>query len=128
MKINVKRSNLREKYMNPVPHTTLLELLTQPVTGDIGVITKKKIEAFDSSVIRKDAHKTATEQNNHGIEDLKDATPEEIKEGEQVYHEALAYIKDAIAPAMVKVSPHDIQVNDTFCKTLFTYAYPDFLE
>jgi len=29
---------------------------------------------------------------------------------------------------MIKVSPNDIQVNDTFCKTLFTYAYPDFLE
>jgi len=29
---------------------------------------------------------------------------------------------------MVKVTPQDIQINDTICKTLFTYAYPDFLE
>lgn len=29
---------------------------------------------------------------------------------------------------MMKVNPREIQVNDTFCKTLFTYAYPDFLE
>jgi hypothetical protein len=49
-------------------------------------------------------------------------------EGERIYHEALAYIKDAIAPAMMKVTPQDLQINDTFCKTLFTYAYPDFLD
>ena len=29
---------------------------------------------------------------------------------------------------MMKITPQDIQVNDTFCKTLFTYAYPDFLD
>ncbi len=74
-----------------------------------------------------------TEKNNtksyvQWMEDIKDVSPEDIREGERVYHEALAYIKDAIAPAMVKVTPQDIQINDTFCKTLFTYAYPDFLE
>lgn len=60
--------------------------------------------------------------------DINTATKEDIREGEKTYHEALVYIKDAIAPAMMKIGPRDIQVNDTFCKTLFTYAYPDFLE
>ena len=75
-------------------------------------------------------HKNSTKdsQGTTTKEEIKEGTPEEIREGEDIYHEALIYIKDAIAPAMVKVSPNDIQVNDTFCKTLFTYAYPDFLE
>jgi conjugal transfer ATP-binding protein TraC len=60
--------------------------------------------------------------------DINTVSKEDLREGERIYHEALVYIKDAIAPAMMKVGPRDIQVNDTFCKTLFTYAYPDFLE
>ncbi len=53
---------------------------------------------------------------------------EDMRKGEKMYHEALVYIKDAIAPAMMRVTPQDIQINDTICKTLFTYAYPDFLD
>lgn len=70
----------------------------------------------------------ALQDKNFEPESTTAPSNEEIREGENIYHEALAYIKDAIAPAMMRVSPHDIQVNDTFCKTLFTYAYPDFLE
>ncbi len=108
----------------PTTHTTLLEMLSRPVTGDAS-------EVIDShGKIAQTAIPGNTMKSLGGSIDIDigNATPEEIKTGERIYHEALAYIKDAIAPAMVKVSPHDIQVNDTFCKTLFTYAYPDFLE
>ena len=109
----------------PTTHTTLLEILSRPVTGDASQI--QDVEELIAHPVSIDT-KNRAHISEKGTPDSAEATPEEIKTGERIYHEALAYIKDAIAPAMVKVSPHDIQVNDTFCKTLFTYAYPDFLE
>lgn len=106
-------------------HTTLLEILSQPVTGDASGIQATGDKVVHDKLL--DTKKQALGSPQTMIDDST-ATPEDIKAGERIYHEALAYIKDAIAPAMVKVSPHDIQINDTFCKTLFTYAYPDFLE
>ncbi len=111
--------------MPTTPHTTLLEILSRPVTGDASGI-KVTLEHTISPLITH-ARKDAIALGGASTDDIK-ATPEDIKAGDRIYHEALAYIKDAIAPAMVKVSPHDILINDTFCKTLFTYAYPDFLE
>lgn len=105
-------------------HTTLLEILSQPVTGDASGITNTTSKVIPKELL--DTKKRAL--GGAAIASDDKASPEDIKAGERIYHEALAYIKDAIAPAMVKVSPHDIQINDTFCKTLFTYAYPDFLE
>ncbi len=52
----------------------------------------------------------------------------ELRQGEKDYYEALAYIKDAIAPAMMKVDAKQIQIGDTVIRSVFTYAYPDFLE
>lgn len=52
----------------------------------------------------------------------------ELRQGEKEYYEALAYIKDAIAPAMMKVDAKQIQIGDTVIRSVFTYAYPDFLE
>ncbi len=53
---------------------------------------------------------------------------EEIKLWEKEYKEALAFIKDAIAPAMMRLDATKIQINNTFVRTFFVYAYPDFLE
>jgi hypothetical protein len=47
---------------------------------------------------------------------------------EREYKEALAYIKDMIAPAYVRVYPDKIRINNIYCKTYFVYAYPNFLE
>lgn len=52
----------------------------------------------------------------------------DIRQGEKEYYEALAYIKDAIAPSMMKVDAKQIQIGDTLVRSVFTYAYPDFLE
>lgn len=49
-------------------------------------------------------------------------------ESEKEYKEALAYIKDAIAPAYWKSYPNKLKINDTYVKTFFVYAYPNFLE
>jgi hypothetical protein len=67
------------------------------------------------------------------LSDVKDKKPskgenKEILESEKTYKEALAYVKDAISPAFMKVFPNKIQINNTFVKTFFVYSYPNFLE
>ena len=52
----------------------------------------------------------------------------QILETEKEYKEALAYVKDAIAPAYWKSYPNKLKINDTYVKTFFVYAYPNFLE
>lgn len=52
----------------------------------------------------------------------------EIRQGEKEYREALAFVKDAIAPSMMKIDATKLQIGDTYVRTFFTYAYPDFLE
>jgi len=51
-----------------------------------------------------------------------------ILETEKEYKEALAYLKDAIAPAFMKIDADKIKINNTYLKTYFVYAYPNFLE
>ncbi len=52
----------------------------------------------------------------------------EILAAEKEYKEALAYIKDMISPAYMKVFPDKVKINNVFAKTFFVYAYPNFLE
>lgn len=52
----------------------------------------------------------------------------ELKDTEKEYNESLAFIKDAIAPAMMRIDPTKLQIGDTYVRTIFTYAYPDVLE
>ncbi len=52
----------------------------------------------------------------------------QLLETQKEYNEALAYVKDAISPAYMKIWPNKIQVNDTLARTFFVFAYPTFLE
>ncbi len=52
----------------------------------------------------------------------------ELKDTEREYNESLAFIKDAIAPAMMRIDATKLQIGDTYIRTIFTYAYPDVLE
>jgi len=52
----------------------------------------------------------------------------ELLSTEKEYKAALAYIKDAIAPAFMKVSQDKLRINNTYAKTFFVYSYPNFLE
>lgn len=74
----------------------------------------------------------ATESTEMEVYDpKKKLTKEEadaIRKGEKEYQEALAFIKDAISPSMMKVDARQIQIGDTYIRSVFTYAYPDFLE
>ncbi|MBS9784273.1 DUF87 domain-containing protein [Candidatus Gracilibacteria bacterium] len=51
-----------------------------------------------------------------------------LKETEKAYKESLAFVKDMIAPSMIKIDATKLQIGDTFIRTVFTYAYPDVLE
>ena len=61
-------------------------------------------------------------------EKISKSEEKEIIESEKTYKEALAYVKDAISPAFMKVFPNKLKVNNTYIKTFFVYAYPNFLE
>jgi len=52
----------------------------------------------------------------------------QILETEKEYKNALAYVKDVISPAFMKIYPDKVQVNNTFARTFYVYAYPSFLE
>ncbi len=58
----------------------------------------------------------------------KNAEKKAVLSAEKDYKEALAYIKDAIAPAFMKVHNDKIRINNTYAKTFFVYSYPNFLE
>lgn len=63
-----------------------------------------------------------------GIKNTSKQEDKEIIKAEKEYKEALAYIKDMIAPAYMKVFPDKVKINNTYVKTFFVYAYPNFLE
>lgn len=124
--------------------TELLELINKNYTWDaenyeknisssaifdiVNETIQKKEEDKVVEVIKdeiKDEKKTEIEDTNKKI--TKEEA-EEIRNWEKEYKEALAFLKDAIAPSMMKVDSTKIQIGDTYARTFFVYAYPDFLE
>ncbi len=97
----------------------LIELVKQRYTWDVsGFLDEKSTEKKDikkKSSSKKDTKKDAAENKS-------------ILKAEKDYKEALAYIKDAIAPAFMKVHQDKIRINNTYAKTFFVYSYPNFLE
>ncbi len=61
-------------------------------------------------------------------EPTKQSEDKQILETEKEYKNALAYVKDVISPAFMKIYPDKIQINNTFARTFFIYSYPSFLE
>ncbi|MCD5385130.1 DUF87 domain-containing protein [Candidatus Gracilibacteria bacterium] len=81
-------------------------------------LVQQRIDGDTYSYIKKEDKKKKTNKS----EDKK------LLEIEKEYKEALAYVKDAISPAYMKVFPNKLKINDTYVKTFFVYAYPSFLE
>ncbi len=71
-------------------------------------------------------YKFQNKKNNK--QDEKALDSKELLESEKEYKSALAYIKDIISPAFMKIYPNKIQINNVISKTFFVYAYPTFLE
>ena len=112
---------------------TLAEMLAKNYTGDVEWLESLSISPVNISatkmedkVVKKaDISTTFLEDENHKL------TKEEaleLRSTENEYKEALAYIKDIIAPSMMRLDATKLQIGDTFVRTIFTYAYPDVLE
>lgn len=117
---------------------SLQEILERNYTADAGDIShgiKESQEAMVMLLEERDVPSVAdtTKQESapadtQGSDMEEKEDPKELLEGDRIYHEALAYVKDAIAPAMMKIDAKHLQINETFAKTMFTFAYPDYLE
>lgn len=52
----------------------------------------------------------------------------ESREAERIFREGMLTVRDIIAPASFMMNPGFLRLGDTFCKTLFVYTYPRYLE
>jgi len=50
------------------------------------------------------------------------------KEAEKIFRQGMANVLDLIAPAALVVTPNYMQLGDLYCKTLFVYTYPRYLQ
>lgn len=120
---------------------TLAELISKNYTGDVegleivNPVTPTSSAIVDISPVSPSSPnpvETSTKIVPSYLEDAdRKLTKEEgieLKETEKEYNESLAFIKDAIAPAMMRIDATKLQIGDTYIRTIFTYAYPDVLE
>ncbi|MCK9272806.1 DUF87 domain-containing protein [Candidatus Gracilibacteria bacterium] len=123
----------------------LIDLVNKNYTGDalgfekeISLSQISTISKMEEDLVGNDSNRSV-QQDNNSVSKKEETTldlskkltkeeAEEIKQGEKDYNEALAFVKDAIAPSMMKIDASKIQIGDTYVKTFFVYAYPDFLE
>ena len=89
---------------------------------------KEKLISLVQRRIDWDAYSYILPEKTKTVKKTKANENKEILESEKTYKEALAYIKDTISPAFMQVFPNKLKVNNTFTKTFFVYAYPNFLE
>lgn len=115
---------------------TLAELVQASYTGDSGGFVPTRLHVPTTQTI-SDTPKGDTQipslshtdaVGNETNKKLTKQEAEELKRTEKEYRDSLAYIKDIIAPSMIKIDATKLQVGDTFVRTVFTYAYPDVLE
>ena len=50
------------------------------------------------------------------------------REAHRVFQAGMLTVRDIIAPAAFIINPNYLQLGNTFCKTLFVYTYPRYLE
>lgn len=99
----------------------LIELIKKRYPWDIYSYDKVLKPILTQSSINKSTNKKE--------EILSDKNEEKfILEAESDYKSALAYVKDIISPAFMRVYPDKIKINDVFARTFFIYAYPNYLE
>jgi len=95
------------------PQEKLIALVQQRYTGDVATFLEEESPKKTEEKIKKSQN---SEENK------------QILSAEKEYKEALAFVKDAISPAFLKVQQDKIRINNTFAKTFFVYSYPNFLE
>ena len=122
-------------------NTKLLELIKKRYSWDISTfevdlqkkeeIKKEKKSSSIFSFFSKKEDKKEVKKIEKKVEKKDELTKEEkekLKQTEKEYKEALAFLKDAVSPAFLKENSNHLQINNTFARTFFVYAYPNFLE
>lgn len=120
---------------------SLTELVAQNYTGDVEWLETLIPVSRELEVIQWDSSTSSTSSPTVTEASKKDDTAlldpdkkltkqeaEEMKQSEKEYKEALAFVKDMIAPSMMRIDATKLQIGDTYVRTIFTYAYPDVLE
>lgn len=80
--------------------------------------TKKEIKLKEKKELKNNDSSSLSKKEENKL----------LIEAEKDYKEAIAYIKDSISPAFMKISADKVQINNTYAKTFFVYSYPSFLE
>ncbi len=111
--------------MNYTGDVEWLEVLTTAVSAIEKSIAEKSVQVRAET---SPAVSVEVPLPDDGTKKLTKEEAQELKETEKEYKESLAYIKDIIAPPMMRIDATKLQIGDTFVRTIFTYAYPDVLE
>lgn len=107
-----------------------LEIQTSPTVASLNFSSEKNISEMQQNppeIIIQEEQKSILSEDD-GKKKLTKEEAEEIKQAEKEYNDALAYVKDQIAPSMMRVDSKRLQIGNTYVQTLFAYAYPDVLE
>ncbi len=118
---------------------TLAELIDKNYTGDVEWFESPKtsfiLQKIDTPTEVSTPSTIQTTDIVPPLVDLEDPNRKltkqealELKQTEKEYMEALAFVKDMIAPSMMRIDATKLQIGDTYIRTIFTYAYPDVLE
>lgn len=125
--------------------TTIQDLIARNYTGDAEEFEKELLLSVQQSMVTPsawtspekappqtdritDLANTITSLEDDPNRKLTKEEAQELEQTEKEYKDALAYIKDLIAPAMMRIDTTKLQIGDTFVRTVYTYAYPDLLE
>lgn len=115
----------------------LRELVSRPIPGDALNFEQELLSATIATTASNAAQNTTetttalTPENDPILDPNHKLTRDEAKglaDAEKDYRDALAYVKDVIAPPMMRVDSDVLQIGDVFVRTFYTYAYPDYLE
>lgn len=116
-KYNTRKTFLFFEYKKVEKQEKLIALIGRRYDWDTTKYEKKNEEG-----------KWKEKQEKKWKEKINKEEDKKILQAEKEYKEALAYVKDLVSPAFLKAFPDKIRINNTYAKTYFTYAYPNFLE
>lgn len=117
----------------PTNSVSIPELVSRNYTWDVEWLESPVLASTDTELVTVEVKKEETWVKDIALslDPNKKLTKEEaleLRETEKEYKEALAYVKDMISPAMMRIDATKLQIGDTYIRTIFTYAYPDVLE
>lgn len=109
------------------PVATIPELVARNYTWD-ALWLEKQLLWSEPKEAKKEGTSEKKTTNSTDPTKLTKEEAEEIRQSEQEYKEALAFVKDMIAPSMMRIDATKLQIGDTFVRSVYVYAYPDILE